>query len=917
MSEFDPSQELPKTYDPASVEQRTYAWWTDKGLFDADIEDDARPRYSIAIPPPNITGSLHMGHALCYGIHDLIIRWRRMMGDNVLCVPGTDHAGIATENVVSRELRKQGIDRRQIGREEFVRRVWAWRQEYGSAILNQFRRLGCSFDWRFTRFTRDDDYTGAVYETFERWWRDGHLYIGQRIANWCPGCRTSISDIEIETEEEAAKLYKVRYPLVGREGYIVVATTRPETILADVAVAVNPKDERYAGLIGARLTVPLVGREVELIADDYPDPEFGTGAVKVTPAHDPNDYEIGVRHNLPRPVMLAEDATVDTLAIREELGQPEHPFLTKYHGLDRFEARKALVADLEEQGLLESVEDYRVPLGRCERCHSVIEPLLSEQWYCRMSELSKPCIEVVEQDRVTFVPERYREIYLEWMRNVRDWNIARQLWWGHQIPAWYCRTCHPDDFEATSDPHEPWRLVRRRNPIVQRDRPDVCPQCGGSELIQDPDVLDTWFSSAIWPHAVMGWPKQTPMLERFYPTNLLITARDILYLWVARMIMTGMDHMGEIPYHQVYIYATVLNKEGKRMSKSLGTGVDPLDLIEEFGVDALRWSLLSQAGMQQSIRFHEERVTTARNFANKIWNAARFVLMNLDSEFLAEYDDNLPSSFTLMDRWMVSRLAAASQAVREGFESYQLNEAADALHQFIWNEFCDWYVEAVKPRLQEPLTRRDAQRVLVFVLDRALRLLHPFMPHITEEIWQALPHQGESIMQAPFPDPNELPRDPDSENSAERLFEAIRTIRNLRAEMGVSPGNVTGTAYLQTDDETMRQCIHNDLDLIKRLAWMQSAQIGAPQGKSVAQVIGGIEIAIPLEGMIDLEKEAARLQGEIAKAEADLRRTQGKLRNPQFLEKANPEIVQKERDWEQELLDRLRKLSARLEDIKG
>jgi valyl-tRNA synthetase len=621
--------ELPKTYDPHQVEARRYEWELARGDFEATIADDGRPRYSITIPPPNITGSLHMGHALNNAIHDVLLRWKRMQGYNVLCVPGTDHAGIATQNVVERALRQQeGLTRHDLGREKFLERVWQWREQYGNTILMQFRKLGCSYDWRYTRFTLDPEYVDAVLEVFVRWWQDGHLYIGERVINWCPRCMTAISDIEIEQSDEAGKLYHIRYPFVDGDGYVVVATTRPETMLGDVAVAVNPSDARYTDRIGKSLRLPLVERIIPLIADPYPDPAFGTGAVKVTPAHDPNDFEIGQRHNLPRPVIMHLDGTIDTEALRESLNAHDNPYLQRYHGVDRYKAREMIVQDLEANGYLEKVEDYTVPLARCERCHTVIEPLLSEQWFCRMQSIAQPAIEVVRQGKIRFHPERYKEMYLHWMENIRDWCISRQLWWGHQIPAWYCMDCHPENFDESG------KLLRRESPIVQKTEPDKCPRCGSTRLVRDPDVLDTWFSSAIWPHTVLGWPQPTDELRLFYPTDVLITAQEILYLWVARMVMTGLYFMGDIPFREVYIHATVLNKEGKRMSKSLGTGIDPLELIDKYGADALRWSLLQQAGMQQSIRFYEERVVSARNFANKVWNATRFVLLNLDGSGL-------------------------------------------------------------------------------------------------------------------------------------------------------------------------------------------------------------------------------------------------------------------------------------------
>lgn len=930
MSTLGNRSEIPKVYDPHQVEERRYRWWEEQGYFEATIADDGRPRYCIAIPPPNITGSLHMGHALCYSIHDLIIRWKRMKNYNVLCIPGTDHAGIATQNVVERELRQEGLSRWKLGREKFLQRVWQWREQYGNLILHQFRRLGCSFDWRYTRFTLDPSYADAVLETFVRWWQDGHLYIGERVINWCPGCRTALSDIEVETEEEPAKLYYIRYPFAEGEGYVVVATSRPETMLGDVAVAVNPEDERYRSLVGKQLSLPLVGRLIPLIADPYPDPAFGTGAVKVTPAHDHNDFEIAQRHGLPKPIIMHPDATMNTLLLREELNAHENPYLQAYHGKDRYEVRKMILADLEAGGYLEKVEDYQLLLGRCERCSTVIEPLLSEQWFARMEQIAEPAIRAVQEGKIRFIPERYAEVYLRWMENIRDWCISRQLWWGHQILAWYCVDCHPENFESESGsrldserelPASTLRIKRRQDPIVQKEPPTKCPRCGSTNLVRDPDVLDTWFSSAIWPHAVLGWPHQTSELRLFYPTHLLITAQEILYLWVARMIMTGLYFVGEVPFHEVYIYATVLNKEGKRMSKSLGTGVDPLEMIDRYGADALRWSILQQVGWQQSFRFSEERVVNGRNFANKIWNASRFVLMNLDDEFWSSSQalNTQPLPAELLDRWILSRLTRTIQRVNESMEAYRLDEAANALYEFIWSEFCDWYLEAVKPRLQQPAQRRATQTRLVYLLDHLLRLLHPYMPHLTEEIWQALPHEGETLMLASYPQADPSLLDEEAEVVMETVFQTIRAIRNLRAEVKITPGILLGEIYLHVDEPRVAQQLREQEPLVRSLAWFERVHWGKPPAElqTLADAIGSVEIFLPIKGVIDIEKECERLYKEISRTEEDLRRVQAKLRNPQFLERANPEVVQRERELESELLARHARLSERLNQLKG
>lgn len=909
--------EIPKVYNPHQVETSRYAWWNENGYFEAVIADDGRPRYCITIPPPNITGSLHLGHALNHSIHDALLRWKRMSGYNVLCVPGTDHAGIGTENVVNRQLKSEGLSRIGLGREKYIERVWQWREQYGNTILKQFRRLGCSYDWRYTRFTMDPEYADAVLEEFVRWWQDGHLYIGERVVNWCPGCRTTISDIETTSKEggEPGKLYHIRYPFEDGSGYVVVATTRPETMLGDVAVAVNPKDERYQGLVGKHLYLPLVGRLIPLIADEHPNPEFGSGAVKITPAHDPDDFEVGQRHKLPMPVILNEDASINTERLRAEIGAGDHHFLQRYHGMDRYEARKAILADLEEHDFIEKIEDYSVALSRCERCNSVIEPLLSEQWFCRMKQIAEPAIQVVREGKVRFVPERYTEIYLNWMENIRDWNIARQLWWGHQIPAWYCIDCHPDNFEISD---AGTRIKRRENPLVQKHAPETCPHCGSSNLVRDPDVLDTWFSSAIWPQTVLGWQRETEELKLFYPTDTLLTAQEIIFLWVARMIMTGLYFLKEVPFHEVYIHATVLNKEGKRMSKSLGTGIDPLEMIEEYGADALRWSLLQQAGIQQSFRFYEERVINARNFANKIWNASRFVLMNLDGFQPGEVNFDPQSVSRKLDRWVLSRLQQTIRTVNEAMTGYRLDEGASALYAFIWSEVCDWYIEAVKPRLQDPAERPVAQGMLVYLFDQWLRLLHPYMPHITEEIWQAMPHEGETLMLAEFPQYNAALVDEAAEAEIEHLFETIRAVRNLRAEVKITPGGLIGEIYLNPTRPQIAESLKAHENLICGLAWCEKVHWNTPpaESKSIADAREGVEIYLPIAGVIDVRKECERLKKEITKMEEDIRRVQGRLRNPQFMKRANPEVVQETRDQERSLLDRHARLMERVKHLQ-
>lgn len=937
-SDNDDALGIPRTYDPQQVEVRWYRWWDERGLFrpiNDLIQDQSSltmnaeqrkrlserrrnsasiPDYCITIPPPNVTGSLHMGHALNHSVIDALIRWHRMRGYNTLCLPGTDHAGIATQNVVEKELRKEGSSRHHMGREAFVRRVWEWVDEYGSAILLQLKRLGCSYDWNRLRFTLDTQYADAVLDVFARWWDDGCLYLGSRVINWCPRCQSVISDIEVTSEERTGRLWHIRYPAVDGSGSVTVATTRPETMLGDVAVAVHPGDERYRGMVGKTLRLPLVDREIPLIADEYPDPEFGSGAVKITPAHDPNDYEVGQRHELPMPVVLARDATVDTRSMRKEIGQEQNAYLLKYQGLDRYKARDAILEDLQALGAVEKEEQHRLTVGTCARCHTVIEPLLSEQWFADMTRLSPPATEAVRDGRIRFFPERYTAMYLHWMENLRDWPISRQLWWGHQIPAYYCLACHPEDFETSGDGTE---ILRRRDPIVSKSDPDECPRCGYTKLVRDPWVLDTWFSSAIWPQTTLGWPLETSDLQAYYPTNVLTTAQDIIYLWVARMIMSGLYFVGEIPFHDVYVHATVLDPQGRRMSKSLGTGVDPLDLIERHGADAVRFALLQQAGMNQDIRFSEQRVESARNFCNKIWNAARFLLINLDDEFVnRQFHGALPDrgKLDMIDRWIVTRFQRTVHSVNDSLASYGMDAAARALYEFIWSEFCDWYIEAVKVRLADPTAQRIPRTVMTYVLERALRLLHPFVPFLSEEIWQALPHEGDTIMHAPFPESNDAWIDPEAETAMALLQDATRAIRNLRAEMGITPGQKTGTVYLSPTIESSEAILTAEAELVRTFAWLEEVHMGKPDDavKRIEVSITGADLYLPIEGVIDAAKETARLRKDRDKIETDLNRIRGKLRNSQFLERAPADVVEKERALETDLLERVRKLDARL-----
>lgn len=905
---------MEKGYEPKNVETRLYAEWEAQGLFHAE-PTPGRPKYSITIPPPNVTGSLHMGHALNHTIQDLLGRWHRMQGDTTLILPGTDHAGIATQNVVEKQIAKEGLTRFDLEREKFVERVWAWKEEYGARILTQLKRLGCSYDWQRERFTFDGAYAEAVLEAFVRFFDAGLIYRGNRMINWCPRCRTVISDIEIEEEEQAGHLWHIRYPFADGTGFVTVATTRPETMLGDTAVAVNPTDERYTAQIGKMFALPLTNREIPLIADDYAQAEFGTGAVKVTPAHDPHDYEAGKRNNLAQITVIGLDGNMTA-----EAGE-------RYSGLDRYEARNLVVADLEELGLLEKTEDHSHRVPTCERCHTTIEPLLSDQWFMTMQ--GTPMVEraqqIVEDGQIQFVPDRYKRIYLEWMAGLRDWPLSRQLWWGHRIPIYY----RPDGTF-----------------VAAKNYDEAVQKAGTDQLTQDEDVLDTWFSSALWPFATMGWPEKTPDLEYFYPTDLLTTAREIIYLWVARMIMTGLEFMDEKPFTDVYIHATVLDKKGRRMSKSLGNGIDPVEMIDKYGADALRFSLVRLASKGQDIKFSEDRVPDARNFANKIWNAARFVQMNLDRGQDTEgrgnpapTSDNTanpvgvgfprPPMLSLPERWILSRLQRTSEKVNAAFGTYDFDEACAALYEFVWSQFCDWFVELSKPALQgtDERAKASARATLRHVLEATLRLLHPLMPFVTEEIWQALPHDGKSICVAPYPTADTALIDPDAEAGMALLIDSITALRSLRADF--TPGGQENdaaraamlarrlTVTIVPESETSKATLQGQLTAFTALARLGEVQFAAAaptDQKYVPTGVSGATFYLPaselLEG-IDSAQESARLTQEIAKLEKELAGIQGRLNNPNFVARAAPDVVDKARQDVAELTKRRSKLDAR------
>lgn len=879
---------IPKVYDPASVEKKWYEFWEKNRYFHAEPEPGKKP-FSIVIPPPNITGKLHMGHALDNTLQDILIRWHRMMGDNTLWMPGYDHAGLATQIKVEEVLKKEeGKTRFDLGREEFVKHVWAWKEEYGDRIINQLKCLGISCDWERKRFTMDEGCSRAVRETFVSLFEKGLIYKGTRITNWCVNCHTALSDIEVEHEDTPGHLWYVRYPVVGEEDtYLTIATTRPETIPGDTAVAVNPDDERYAKLIGKTLRLPILNREIPVIADSYVDTKFGTGAVKITPSHDPNDYEMGLRHNLPEIVVIGKDGVMT-----EEAG----PFA----GLERYECRKQIVARLKEEGYLVKIEEHSHAVGHCQRCHNIVEPLVSTQWFVKMQPLVKAAVDCVTDGRTQFVPERFTKNYTGWMENIHDWCISRQIWWGHRIPVWYCDDC--GEMSAS------------------RTDLEKCPKCGSTHIHQDEDALDTWFSSALWPFSTMGWPDNTELLKQFYPTSVLVTGYDIIFFWVARMLIMGMEFMKEIPFEKVFIHGLVRDSQGRKMSKSLGNGIDPLEVIEKYGADTLRFMLITGNTPGNDMRFYWERVEGTRNFANKIWNASRFALMNMEG-----YDKDAElAPYTLADKWILSRLQDTVKDVTGLLERFELGEAGRAIYDFIWSEVCDWYIEIAKPRLynkEAAAERATAQHVLATVLVSAMKLLHPYMPFITEEIYQCLPHEAESIMISKWPVADESLVDPEAERGMNAIMDSIKAIRNMRAEVNANPGKKIPAIMLVSED--LREVVaHND-SYIKLLGGIDNLELRPLNGEkpenAMAAVVTGIEVYLPLAGLIDVEKETQRLSKELAAMEKDLQRAGGKLNNAGFLAKAPEDVIAKERAKYEELsgkIEAVKKRMAYLAELK-
>jgi len=876
---------LEKRYNPHIVEGKWYRFWMERRLFHAPL-DSSKKAYTIVIPPPNVTGILTMGHVLNNTIQDILIRWKRMQGFNALWLPGTDHAGIATQNVVEKELAKEGLSREDLGRERFLAEVWEWKRNYGGRIIEQLQQLGCSCDWDRVRFTMDEGLSKAVLETFVRLYHKGLIYRGKYIINWCPRCRTALADEEVEHQELGGHLWYIKYPIKDSDEFITVATTRPETMLGDTAVAVGPKDERYYELQKRTVILPIVNRELPVIADDFVDPEFGTGIVKVTPAHDPNDFEMGQRHGLESVNIMNPDATMN-----ENAGD--------YAGMDRFECRERLLADLKERDLLVKVKAHEHALGHCYRCHTAIEPYLSDQWFVKMKPLAEPARRVVEEGRIKFYPRRWTKVYLNWIENIRDWCISRQIWWGHRIPIWHCDECG--------------------EVIAAKEKPAQCTQCAHSSLRQDEDVLDTWFSSWLWPFSTLGWPEKIPDLEHFYPTDVLVTGPDIIFFWVARMVMAGMEFMGEVPFPHVYINGMVKDELGRWMSKSLGNSPDPTEIIEEFGADALRLSMILITAEGQDAYFSKDKLVIGRNFANKIWNASRFVLMNL-----GDFDPSPMSSedlqLTLIDRWILSAFQRTVARITKSLEKYRLNEAARQIYDFFWHEYCDWYLEWVKPRLYQSEKNGDSETALwvtTTVLDGALRLLHPFMPFITEEIWQQLPHQEDSLIVASWPQADRTMRDGESEEIVSHLRDVIGAVRNIRAEMDIPPSRKARVLLKVEDPQILDRLRTNSdylLDLAKIEELVVEEKVSKPKATATA-VVKGVEVFVPLEGLIDLAAERKRLEKEIERISRLLAGINKKLNNEDFLKKAPKEVVKRERTKGEELARRLAKLEENIKSI--
>ncbi|WP_313342120.1 valine--tRNA ligase [Sedimentibacter sp.] len=879
---------IPSKYNPKEFEEKIYSVWMEENCFKAEINKDKKP-FTIVMPPPNITGQLHMGHALDMTLQDVLIRWKRMEGFEALWLPGSDHASIATEVKVVEKLKKEeGKTKEEIGRDEFLKRAWKWKEEYGGKIVEQVKKLGNSCDWSRERFTMDEGCNEAVIEFFISLYNKGLIYKGNRIINWCPDCHTTLSDAEVEYEDTPGKYYYVKYPYVDNpDEYFIVATTRPETIFGDVAIAAHPEDERYKHLIGRKVIVPLVGREIPIIGDEYPDMTKGTGALKITPSHDPNDFEIGLRHNLEQISCMNEDGTMNEVA-------------GKYNGMDRYECRKAFVKDLEENGFMLKTENTDHNVGTCYRCHNIIEPRVSDQWFVKMEPLAKPALQANKDKKVEFVPERFTKIYTYWLENIRDWCISRQLWWGHRIPAYYCQECGEI--------------------MVAKEAPAKCTKCNSTNIKQDEDVLDTWFSSGLWPFSTLGWPHETEDLKYFYPTDVLVTGYDIIFFWVVRMVFSALEATGESPFKHVFIHGLVRDAEGRKMSKSLGNGIDPLEIIDQFGADALRFMLMTGISPGNDTRFNNDRLESSRNFANKLWNASRFVLMNIDGDLI---DESLAeNNYKTEDKWIISRVNKAAKEVTENMDKFELGMAAQRVYDFIWNEYCDWYIEIVKPRLygEEGTDKDTARFVLIKVLKNMLKLLHPFMPFITEEIWSYLPNVDKRLIRAQWPFYNEGENFEDAENTMEFIMEAVRSIRNIRAEMNVAPSRKARAIFVPSK-EGIKEYI--ELSALHFATLANITEIKVVNDKSMigedtaSSVIDGTEIYLPLSDLIDYEKEIERLEKEKTKLQGELDRVINKLNNEKFMSKAPENVVKEEKEKLDKYQSMMDKVVERLEQLNN
>ena len=876
-------KELAKTYDPSSIEDRTYAKWMGRKYFHTEVDRSKKP-FTIVMPPPNITGKLHMGHALDNTLQDILIRYKRMQGYAALWVPGTDHASISTEVKVINKLKEEGIDKNELGREGFLKRTWEWREEYGRTIVEQLKKIGSSCDWDRERFTMDEGCSEAVLEVFTRLYEKGYIYKGSRIINWCPVCHTSISDAEVEHEEQAGHFWHINCPIADGSGYVEIATTRPETLLGDTAVAVNTDDDRYKHLIGKTLKLPLTDREIPVIADPYVDKEFGTGCVKITPAHDPNDFEVGRRHNLAELNIMHDDATINCPG-------------SKYDGMDRYEARKAMVADLDAQGLLVKVVDHVHNVGTHDRCGTTVEPMIKQQWFVKMEEMAKPAIEAIKNGDLTFVPERFDKIYLHWLENIRDWCISRQLWWGHRIPAYYCDDCGEI--------------------VVSKTAPEVCPKCGCKHLTQDPDTLDTWFSSALWPFSTLGWPKNTEDLEYFYPTDVLVTGYDIIFFWVIRMVFSGYEQTGKCPFHHVLIHGLVRDSLGRKMSKSLGNGIDPLEIIDKYGADALRLTLVTGNAPGNDMRFYMERVEASRNFANKVWNASRFIMMNMEKAEIPEQIDL--NTLTDADRWILSKVNSLAKEVTANMDNFDLGIAVQKIYDFIWEEFCDWYIEMVKPRLwnDDDATKGAALWTLKHVLINALKMLHPYMPFITEEIFCNLSDE-ESIMISSWPEYKEEWNFAAEEKAIETIKEAVRGIRTVRTSMNV-PNSKKATVYVVSDNAEIRDIFEHGKVFFAALGFASEVLVQADKTgiaeDAVSALLPEAAIYMPLAELVDIEKERERLQKEVKRLEGELARVNGMLNNEKFVSRAPEAKIQEERDKREKYTQMMNQVKERLAQL--